>query len=146
MGRKRFSNSHITARINPNIHNQESSSMNLNYDDFLSQLKSDDIINNQGKLFEVETVKVAFNTAFDNSVPYAFAQHCKAKKVDFIVDLESDWFGNGVECKILQAGSNGWKSGKVKINVTIEFIPDEPLKAESPLDEIRREMQQDIES
>ena len=146
MARRRFSNLHITHHTNSITHNQESSQMNLNYDKFLSQLKGDDIINNQGKLFEVQKVKTAFNNAFDQNVPSAFHQYCIAKQVEFTIEQERDWFDKGVKCKILQAGSNGWKSGRIKVNVTVEFIPDEPVKVDSPLDEIRREMQQDIEN
>ncbi|WLT37122.1 hypothetical protein NON20_14000 [Synechocystis sp. B12] len=121
--------------------------MTLNYDKFLSQLKGDDIINNQGKLFEFKFVKTVFNGAFLQDVSYAFHQYCKGKKVDFIIEKESDWFEKGVECKILQAGSSGWKKGKIKINVCVEFIPDEPEPNEyqSPLDEIRQEIQSDLQ-
>lgn len=120
--------------------------MNLKYDGYLSQLKNDDVINNQGNLFEIKTVINAINTAFDETVPSSFHNHCARNKANFTVNSASDWFENGVECKILQAGSNGWKSGRIKVNVTVEFIPDEPVKVDSPLDEIRREMQQDIEN
>ncbi|MEB3192852.1 MAG: KGK domain-containing protein [Snowella sp.] len=55
-------------------------------------------------------------------------------------ELGKQWFVEGAECKILSP-KKGWRNGKIK--VSLEFISDE---AESPLDEIRREMQQDIES
>lgn len=52
-----------------------------------------------------------------------------------------DWLGRGISCETLKPGAKGWQKGKVKINinVTIEFIPDEPeiQKIESPLDEFR---------
>ena len=50
------------------------------------------------------------------------------------------WFIENVDCEILSPGKN-WRKGKIK--VSLEFIPDE---IESPLDEIRREMQQNGES
>ncbi|MFN9175992.1 MAG: KGK domain-containing protein [Synechocystis sp.] len=44
----------------------------------------------------------------------------------------------------LKAGSSGWKKGRVKINVSVEFIPDETelSQYQSPLDEIRQEIKQ----
>jgi hypothetical protein len=45
---------------------------------------------------------------------------------------------DGVECEMLSPNKS-WRKGKVKIS--LEFIPDESDEYESPLDEIRREMQ-----
>lgn len=49
------------------------------------------------------------------------------------------WFFQGEECEILRAGSSGWQKGKLKINVTLEFIPDES-EDPSPLDDVRQEL------
>ncbi len=62
------------------------------------------------------------------------------------------WFDDGVDCEILKLGAAGWQKGKIKIklNVSLEFCPDE-LEVEknqtsneqgiselkSPLDDIR---------
>jgi len=69
--------------------------------------------------------------------------------------LYEKWFGEGIECEILRVGAHGWKKGKIKLklNVTIEFCPDEPevedtpknnqsetSKPESPLDDLRRQL------
>ncbi|MEG4029631.1 MULTISPECIES: KGK domain-containing protein [unclassified Microcoleus] len=66
-----------------------------------------------------------------------------------------NWFGEGIDCEILRVGAQGWKKGKMKIklNVTIEFCPDESeveqtpeknesetSKPESPLDDLRRQL------
>jgi hypothetical protein len=66
------------------------------------------------------------------------------------------WSGEGVACEILSPENNGWKKGKVRIKVTLEFCPDEPEvpetpvsnnpvinKSESPLDDIRQMMNED---
>jgi hypothetical protein len=53
------------------------------------------------------------------------------------------WFNEGVDCKMLKAGTNGWQKGKLKTKVSVEFIPDESETPvyQSPLDEIYREIQ-----
>jgi hypothetical protein len=53
------------------------------------------------------------------------------------------WIDEGVDCEVLNLGANQWKKGKVRIKISFEFCPDEPeiSEYESPLDEIRREMQ-----
>lgn len=63
----------------------------------------------------------------------------------------STWFSQGVACEILSPKNNGWRKGKVRIKVTLEFCPDEPEieetdainkteinQAKSPLDDIRQ--------
>ena len=52
------------------------------------------------------------------------------------------WLTEGKDCEILQVGSNGWKKGKIRLKVSLEFIPDEPEinEIESPLDDIRQSM------
>ncbi|TAG01984.1 MAG: hypothetical protein EAZ39_25165 [Oscillatoriales cyanobacterium] len=62
-----------------------------------------------------------------------------------------------MDCEILRVGAQGWKKGKMKLklNVTIEFCPDEPeveetpennesetSQPESPLDDLRRQFLQ----
>ena len=53
------------------------------------------------------------------------------------------WFEDGEKCEILKADALGWQTGKLKlkINLSLEFIPDEP-QAESPLDDVRQEINQ----
>jgi hypothetical protein len=50
--------------------------------------------------------------------------------------------GAGVSCKILKLGSTNWQKGKLKLRVSLEFEPDEPEIPSSPLDDIRKEMNQ----
>ena len=69
--------------------------------------------------------------------------------------LYEKWFDEGIDCEILRVGAQGWKKGKIKLklNVTIEFCPDEPeveetpennesetSQPESPLDDLRRQL------
>jgi hypothetical protein len=69
--------------------------------------------------------------------------------------LYENWFGEGIDCEILRVGAQGWMKGKIKLklNVTIEFCPDEPKveetpennqleisPPESPLDDLRRQL------
>ena len=69
--------------------------------------------------------------------------------------LYENWFGQGIDCEILRVGAQGWQKGKIKLklNVTIEFCPDEPeveetpennksetSQPESPLDDLRRQL------
>ncbi|QSJ17909.1 hypothetical protein JYQ62_03340 [Nostoc sp. UHCC 0702] len=66
-----------------------------------------------------------------------------------------------IHCQVFRVGSTGWQAGKIRIKVSteiinpsnskhsgnlnikviLEFCPDEPTEAESPLDDIRKMMQ-----
>ncbi|MBJ7899106.1 MAG: hypothetical protein GC158_04075 [Cyanobacteria bacterium RI_101] len=53
------------------------------------------------------------------------------------IDLGVEFFGDGVPCEILDTNQSQCQKGKLVAKLVLEFIPDEP---ESPLDEIRRDM------
>ena len=42
-------------------------------------------------------------------------------------EINEQIFEEGVECKVLKYGAKEWQSGKVKLKVTVEFCPDEPV-------------------
>ena len=69
---------------------------------------------------------------------------------------QDSWLNGGVGCEILSPNAKGWRKGKIRFRVTVEFCPDEPefeeavtskqveiKQPESPLDEIRQLVVQD---
>ncbi len=71
------------------------------------------------------------------------------------ISLSEIQFNSIKECQILKIGSKGWQKGKLKINICIstpgrnlevkallEFCPDELIEPESPLDDIRKLVEQ----
>ena len=44
----------------------------------------------------------------------------------------NNWVLGGIDCEVLHLGSPDWKKGKVKIKVSVEFIPDEDEKIKDP--------------
>jgi hypothetical protein len=71
----------------------------------------------------------------------------KVLQLSSIRDLENNsykprqkWIDEGIDCEILNLGAKSWKKGKVRINVIVEFCPDEPeeMEPESPLDSERK--------
>ncbi|MBE9209347.1 KGK domain protein [Nostoc sp. LEGE 06077] len=55
------------------------------------------------------------------------------------------WFTEGIDCEILKLNAKAWQAGKLRIKVTLEFIPDKPeiTEPESPLDDLRRLIHED---
>ncbi|MEH2300855.1 MAG: KGK domain-containing protein [Nostoc sp.] len=62
-------------------------------------------------------------------------------------DKASDWFGDGVNCKVLLTQGGGWQKGKIRI--LFEFVPDKPTptkpliptESTSPLDDLRSHLE-----
>ncbi len=44
-----------------------------------------------------------------------------------------DWSSKGVDCEVLKPGARSWRKGKLRINLSLEFCPDEPDIAEIPV-------------
>lgn len=76
-----------------------------------------------------------FNRVLENSfspsapkyskVTTAINEHFKSSgaKIDYAGDVIAP---NGIHCEILRIGSKGWQKGRIRVKVTLEFIPDDP--------------------
>ncbi len=47
------------------------------------------------------------------------------KKVGFTLMPQFNVFAEGVNCEILKVGAQSWQKGKIRLKVTLEFVPDE---------------------
>jgi len=102
--------------------------MDFEYNDYVKNLRDDDILEQQEKLFKIGKIKSALQSAFDRDVPNSLINHLINQQVQLSVpNKPTDWFTEGIDCQVLKAGSNGWEKGKlkIKVKVIIEFIPDE---------------------
>lgn len=79
---------------------------------------------------------------------------CKTLEIEELEQLANNryqdrkkWIEEGLDCELLNLGDSQWQKGKIRVEVSVEFVPDEPESTDyqSPLDEIRQEMQ-DFES
>lgn len=128
----------------------------MKYDFYLENCGDDDVIS-----FSEEMIKISkFKQALDWS---------KQKMIDsFVESLESQgikgvqiyegvswgrggtrmqsanykWSSEGKNCEILKIGSKGWQKGKFRVKISLEFEPEEPeiKEPESPLDDLRRKI------
>jgi hypothetical protein len=115
----------------------------MEFNDYLNNCQEDDVFCYQdNQLYKINKIKNTFQYAcFDRTSHHIF-EELKRNEVKI---SELSLFKDGVDCKILKAGSNGWQEGKLRLKVTLEFCPNEPevTKPESPLDDIRQEMNKD---
>jgi hypothetical protein len=47
-------------------------------------------------------------------------------------------FDRGIDCEVLKVGAQSWQKGKIRLKVSLEFIPDEIIndRPQSELDNI----------
>ena len=111
----------------------------INTNEYLSNCDLKDVFSfNNEKWVSVAKLKNIVCRALINSGINSIITHI-AKDSDFKNTNKTNmWFKEGEECEILRAGSKGWQKRKIKINVTLEFIPDEIEEDKSPLDDIRQ--------
>jgi KGK domain len=97
-------------------------------------------MNNQNNSIQISEIDVI---SFVESVPLSLSQ--TVKFTEFIeklktralnYEIDQSLINEGVECELLQPGSQGWKKGKIKIR--FEFVPDD-ITHLSELDEFREE-------
>jgi len=109
--------------------------------EYLSQCSIKDVISfNNDKWVDIKKIKDIFSKSFYSSGINSIITHMAAKSDLKNTNKLYSWFFDGEECEILKAGSDGWKKGKLKVKVTLEFIPDEPEKNQSPLDDVRQQI------
>ncbi|NEU72786.1 KGK domain protein [Hassallia byssoidea VB512170] len=109
---------------------------------FLPNYGDDDVCySSDNAMFKVGKLREKIKEAFRGSVQTALNDVLKSAKLEFYTHGK-DWLGDGIDCEILKIGAKGWQKGKIKIRVSVEFCPDEPeiTEPESPLDDIRRKI------
>ena len=128
----------------------------MKFNNYLEECQDDDVLCNQQSLFKVGKVKNVIISAFNAVIPDKLQEELARQKLHIqptrwvdngrgkkVINQNNNvWFEEGVDFQILRAGSKGWEKGKLKINVTLEFIPDEP-EEKSPLDRVRQELNRD---
>lgn len=110
------------------------------------------------KEFIIREVRQKLNTNISSSQHqrYALYIYSLLKKISFgeeVIDFSHFQYNSLKDCQLLQLSNmKGWQKGKLKIQIYIclndksdkvclEFYPDEPIEPESPLDELRKQIQ-----
>ncbi|MEG3974268.1 KGK domain-containing protein [Microcoleus sp. herbarium8] len=121
---------------------------------------NEDALSFGNAMLKVEKLKETVNQVLpENGLGQTLIQLLSQQQLNIDVGLQRNayqkWFGEGIDCEILRVGAQGWQKGKIKLklNVTIEFCPDEPKveetpennqleisPPESPLDDLRRQL------
>jgi hypothetical protein len=121
---------------------------------------NDDVLAFGDSTYKVGKFKKAVDLSFSSSLGNHLSGELRNKGIpidqkhlapNHKPDEYARWFDSGMECEILQVGSDSWKVGKVRIKVEVEFYVEElesledtendipeTVQSESPLDSIRQ--------
>jgi hypothetical protein len=118
--------------------------------------KDDDVLSFGDTTFKVGRFKTVVKKLFGPEMGNTLSNGLKSQgvQIDNKITMPSGksddlkrWFGEGVDCEILKIGYPGWKKGKVKIKVSLEFYMEDDnqkldnqaiTEPESPLDDLHR--------
>ncbi|MEM9542345.1 MAG: KGK domain-containing protein [Cyanobacteria bacterium P01_E01_bin.42] len=110
----------------------------------------DDVIAFGDDAFKVGKFKQALKECFGYDFGYGLLgllsnQGIKIDKTKVSPDGEQadflKWFNEGVDCEILKTDARGWRKARVKVEVAVEFVLDDPpaIPKESPPEPKRQE-------
>ena len=108
------------------------SNFNLKPNEFLDRCNSKDVISfGSAGAFTLRQLFASISSAFNKPIIRAISKSIE-RELEHKCDANL-LLNNGKKCEILQAGSAGWQTGKLKlkINLTLEFIADRPIASES---------------
>jgi hypothetical protein len=120
----------------------------------LANFNSDDVISFGNTTYKIGIFQKAATRSFSNRVGGSLSNELQSRGISIPEKLiksgqnsepYTSFFTDGIACEVLQVGSSGWKKGRVRFKMSVEFIPDEPelvetppQNNESPLDDIRQ--------
>jgi hypothetical protein len=99
-----------------------------------------DVISFGNLMFKAGQLKEAIVSAFDESIGRTIEQKLRLSGIKLplrmlfpppSVDRGETWGEEGIDCEILGTANSGWKKGKIRIRVLVEFCAEEDDLADS---------------
>ncbi|BAB72588.1 KGK domain-containing protein [Anabaena sp. FACHB-709] len=114
-----------------------------------AECNDNDVLEIGDYTYKISKFLEAFHKANRSDLACELQQQFNANGIIIQQPYSKIWFNEGLYCQILNIGSQGWKKGKVKFNISVEFyieeesetdnnVHSEISETESPLDDLRR--------
>jgi hypothetical protein len=120
----------------------------------VSHFNNDDVIAFGNTTYKVNVLQKAANKSLSNHLGMRLNSELQHRgitipetvlKAGSKTEPYTSFFTSGIDCEVLQIGSQGWKKGKLRFKLSVEFVPDEPESVDMPsqnsdssLDDIRQ--------
>ncbi|NES04448.1 MAG: KGK family protein [Okeania sp. SIO2F4] len=125
-----------------------------------------DVVSFGDYTYKIGILKQRLNQSFDNNLGYRLDQKLNENRIripDEIIkppNIDEPYarlFNSGIDCEILNLGSDKWKKGKFRVKITVEFYveseeieeisnnnnSEQPESEVSPLDDLRQKFNQE---
>jgi KGK domain len=95
----------------------------------------DDVIAFGEAMFRAGKLKKAIDQSFDGSVGRAIDQKLRQNGLEIpsriigssrLANEHCQWFEEGINCEILDLATRRWRKGKVRVQVSVEFMLEDP--------------------
>ena len=103
-------------------------------------LEENDVIEFGKYTYRIKKILDAFTKKLSDKLGSSIYDHCHSQEINIYPPNNnfSSYFNEGLDCQMLKIASPDWQKGKLKINISVEFIPD-PAEPDnkSELDAVR---------
>jgi hypothetical protein len=98
----------------------------------------DDVVSFRGKLFKVGELRKLMGGAVtgQNQLPHTISNALRQQGLQLDLAYAKEFLETGVNGELLKIGSRGWRKGKIRMKVSLEFIADEQEEPEWGQDNI----------
>ncbi|ABA24160.1 conserved hypothetical protein [Trichormus variabilis ATCC 29413] len=114
-----------------------------------AECNDNDVLEIGDYTYKISKFLQAFHQANRSDLACELQQQLNENGIVIQQQHSKTWFNEGLDCQILNIGSQGWKRGKVKFNISVEFYIEEEAEmdnnahseiseTQSPLDDLRR--------
>jgi hypothetical protein len=97
----------------------------------LPECCDDDVVSFRGKLFKVSQLRKMMGHAMteENQLNHTLSNALRQKGLELGLTDTKEFLNQGVKGEILTITGQGWQKGKIKMKISLEFIPDVPGEA-----------------
>jgi hypothetical protein len=105
--------------------------MVMEENNILPECADDDVVSFRGKLFKVSQLRQIMGHAMteQNQLNLTLSNALKQKGLELGLTDTKEFLHQGVNGELLTITGQGWQKGKIKMKISLEFIPDVPGEA-----------------
>ncbi len=106
--------------------------MAMEENNILPECCDDDVVSFRGKLFKVSELRKMMGHAMteQNQLNYTLSNALRQKGLELALTDTKEFLNQGVRGELLKITGKGWEKGKIKMKISLEFIPDVPGEAQ----------------
>jgi hypothetical protein len=107
--------------------------MAMEENNILPECCDDDVVSFRGKLFKVSELREIMGHAMtqQNQLSQTLSHALRQKGLELALTDTKEFLNQGLSGELLKITGKGWEKGKIKMKISLEFVPD--VTREGPL-------------